>query len=156
MAPQVHAGAVDIDALPLAGQLRAALCDFVQAAGTRRLLPTLFHVGTPGGDHATLPHATSFDGGLRADLVERAIDGLEGRAATRPVPWLTRIGDLAPSDADFAWFTASREGFGRHALELPGFFVVTRHGWMNLANDDVVRWRRVRPRRMRGEARNPA
>jgi hypothetical protein len=139
----------DIDALPLAGQLRAALCDFVASAGARRRLPTLFHVGTPGGDRITLPHELTFDSGLRADLVERALDGLEGRAAERPVPWLTRTGDLAPTDADLAWFSAARDGFGRHGLELPGFFVVTRHGWFNLANEDVVRWRRVRPARSR-------
>ena len=24
-------------------------------------------------------------------------------------------------------------------------FVITRQGWLNLANDDVIRWRRVRP-----------
>lgn len=138
---------MDIDALPLAAQLRTALCDFVSAAGTRRRLPTLFHVGTPGGDRITLPHDLYFDAGLRADLVERAIDGLDGRAGERPVPWLTRTGDLTPSDADFAWFSASREAFGRHDLALPGFFVVTRYGWLNLANEDVIRWRRVRPHR---------
>ena len=146
----------DIDALPLAGQLRAALCDFVSAAGTRRLLPTLFHVGTPGGEHLTLPHDAYFDPGLRADLVERALDGLEGAAGTRPVPWLTRTGDLAPTDPDFAWFAAAREGFGRHGIALPGFFVMTRYGWLNLANEDVIRWRRVRPRRPGARDQSPA
>lgn len=145
----------DIDALPLAAQLRAALCDFVTAAGTRRRLPTLFHVGTPGGTHLTLPHDTRFDPGLRADLVERAVDGLEDHAAARPVPWLTRTGDLVPTDPDFAWFAAAREGLGRHGLELPGFFVVTRYGWLNLANEDVIQWRRVRPDRSRRD-RSPA
>jgi hypothetical protein len=147
---------MDLDALPLAGQLRAALCDFVTAAGTRRLLPTLFHVGTPGGDHLTVPHDADFDAGLRSDLVERAIDGLDGRAAERPVPWLTRTGDLSPADCDFAWYAAAREGFGRHGLSLPGFFVVTRHGWLNLANEDVVRWRRVRPDPAARQGRSPA
>jgi len=146
----------DIDALPLAGQLRAALCDFVSSAGTRRRLPTLFHVGTPGGEQITLPHDRYFDAGLRADLVERAIDGLDGPAGDRPVPWLTRTGDLAPADADFAWFTAAREGFGRHGLDLPGFFVVTRYGWLNLANEEVIRWRRVRPRQATPRDRSPA
>jgi hypothetical protein len=146
----------DIDALPLAGQLRVALCDFVSSAGTRRRLPTLFHVGTPGGDQVTLPHDLYFDAGLRADLVERAIDGLDGPAGERPVPWLTRTGDLTPTDADFAWFTAAREGFGRHGLELPGFFVVTRYGWLNLANEDVIRWRRVRPRPAPRRDQSPA
>jgi hypothetical protein len=146
----------DIDALPLAGQLRAALCDFVTSAGTRRRLPTHFHVGTPGGDQITVPHDLYFDSGLRADLVERAIDGLDGMAAERPCPWLTRTGDLTPTDADFAWFSAAREGFGRHQLELPGFFVVTRYGWLNLANEDVIRWRRVRPDARARQDQNPA
>jgi hypothetical protein len=144
-----------IDTLPLAGQLRAALCDFVIAAGNRRCLPTLFHVGMPGGAHLTVPHDQCFDAGLRADLVERSLDGLHGAAAERPVPWVTRSGDLAPGDADFAWFSAAREGFGRHDLVLPGFFVITRHGWVNLANDVVVQWHRVRPRRHHRD-RSPA
>jgi hypothetical protein len=146
----------DIDSLPLAGQLRAALCDFVSDAGTRRRLPTRFHVGTPGGTRVSLAHDHAFDAGLRADLVQRAIEGLDGAAARRPVPWLTRTGDLSPTDADFAWFSAAREGFGRHGLALPGFFVITRHGWLNLANEDVIRWRRVRPRRDRDRLRSPA
>ena len=146
----------DVDELPLAGQLRAALCDFVSSAGTRRRLPTLFHVGTPGGEQITLSHDLYFDAGLRADLVERAIDGLDGLAGTRPVPWLTRTGDLSPTDADFAWFSAAREGFGRHDLELPGFFVITRYGWLNLANEDVIRWRRIRPDRRARQDQSPA
>lgn len=135
----------DIDSLPLAGQLRAELCCFVTNAGTRRKLPMTFHVGTPGGDQISLPHDPYFDAGLRADLVERALDGLDGQAAQRPCPWITRTGDLSPTDADFAWFSASREAFGRHGLAMPGFFVVTRYGWLNLANEDVIRWRRIRP-----------
>jgi hypothetical protein len=146
----------DVDALPLAGQLRAALCEFVTSAGTRRRLPTLFHVGTPGGDHLTLPHDARFDAGLRADLVERALDGLDGRAAERPVPWLTRTGALSPADADFAWFSATREAFGRHGLTLPGFFVLTRYGWLNLANEDVIRWRRIRAARGPRRDQSPA
>lgn len=146
----------DIDALPLAGQLRAALCDFVSTAGTRRQLPTLFHVGTPGGEHITLPHDACFDAGLRADLVERVLDGLEGRAWERPVPWLTRTGDLAAADPDLAWFAAAREGFGRHGLGMPGFFVITRYGWLNLATEDVIRWRRFRPRAAARRDRSPA
>jgi len=145
----------DIAALPLAGQLRAALCDFVNEAGTRRRLPTTFHVGMPGGEQVRLPHDPCFDAGLRADLVERAIDGLEGLAGERPCPWLTRSGELVPTDADFAWFAAAREAFGRHGLSLPGFFVITRHGWSNLANEDVIRWRRFRPSR-RARDRDPA
>jgi len=136
----------DVDSLPLAGQLRTELCGFVTSAGTRRKLPVTFHVGTPGGGRISLPHDATFDAGLRADLVERALDGLDGRAAERPCPWVTRSGDLCPTDGDFAWFAAAREAFGRHGAPLPGFFVLTRYGWLNLANDELLRWRRIRPR----------
>lgn len=143
----------DVDSLPLAAQLRAALCGFVAAAGTRRLLPTLFHVGTPGGEEISLTHERWHDAGLRADVVERALEGLSGRAAERPVPWVTRCGELVVTDVDLAWLAAAREGFGRHGLDLPGFFVMTRYGWVNLLTEESVRWSRVRPHRTR---RRPA
>lgn len=135
--------------LPLAGQLRAALSAFVAEAGTRRLLPTLLHVGTPGGQHTVIAHDPRYDAGLRADLVSRALEGLDGLAGQRPCPWLTRHGELVPADADLAWFAAAREAFDRHGLSLPGFFVVTRRGWLNVATDEAQRWHRIRPQRER-------
>jgi len=127
----------------VAGLLRLALTEHVTAAGTRRALPTLVHVGTPGGEEVVVPDEPGLDPGLRADLLERAIDGLE--LQTPPIAWLTRVGVLSPGDADLAWFSATREAFARHSLVLPGFFVMTRYGWLNLANDESIRWSRVRP-----------
>jgi hypothetical protein len=126
-----------------AGLLRLALTELVTGAGTRRALPKLMHVGTPGVEEVVLREEPGLDPGLRADLVERALDGLALEFS--PIPWLTRTGDLSPGDADLAWFAATREAFGRHSLVLPGFFVMTRYGWLNLANDELIRWSRVRP-----------
>jgi hypothetical protein len=139
--PEVVAPARDF--AEIAGLLRLALTEHVTAAGTRRSLPTLMHVGTPGVEQVVLAEEPSLDPGLRADLMERALDGLELQRP--PIPWLTRNGELTPGDADLAWFAATREGYGRHSLTLPGFFVMTRYGWLNLATDEVIRWSRIRP-----------
>lgn len=128
----------------LTHQLRAALAAFVAESGTRRALPTTMRVGVPGGEHLALPHDPTADAGLRADVLERALDAAAGDPA---VAWLTRAGSLVAGDVDFAWFAAAREAFGRHGLQLPGFFVMTRYGWLDLADDSVVRWHRVRVRR---------
>jgi len=127
----------------LTHQLRAALTDFVAESGTRRALPTTVRIGVPGGAHLALPHDPTADAGLRADVVERALDTCDQETA---VAWLTRSGELVAGDTDFAWFAASREAFGRHGLRMPGFFVMTRYGWLDLCDDSVVRWRRVRVR----------
>ena len=85
---------------------------------------------------------------LRADLVERAIDGL--RATDGACAWLTRGGDLGTTDADAAWFAAARAGFARHGLTLPAFVVVTRTAWVDLVSGEHRQWRRVRTRRRGG------
>lgn len=131
---------------PRPADVRHALADFVAAAGTRRALPREFHLGVLGGYHLTLADDQSLDTGLRADVVERALDGVDRRAVPHPVPWITRSGELVPGDADFAWLTAALEGYGRHALDVPGFFVITRYGWIDLIADEVVRTGRVRRR----------
>lgn len=131
---------------PLALALRTAVEEFVTNAGTRRALPTVINLGTPGGEHVSLPESPSLDAGLRTDLLERALDGIDLDALPTPVPWLTRSGELAPGDADFAWLAAAVEAFGRHDLPVRGFFVVTRNGWFDLLSEDLVRWQRVRPR----------
>ena len=65
---------------------------FVAAAGTRRALRTTCHVGHPCGEQVSL--AGVDEASLRADLVERAIDGL--RATDGACAWVTRGGELAP------------------------------------------------------------
>lgn len=122
------------------GELRA----FVRAAGTRRALPTTCHVGHPGGERAHWPHEVTEDRSLRADLVERAIDGLletEGACA-----WVTRGGEPDLSDADAEWFAAARTAFARHGVPLPAFFVLTRNAWVDLVSGERRRWTRVRSR----------
>ncbi|MFL6022215.1 MAG: hypothetical protein ACJ72O_02660 [Marmoricola sp.] len=131
------------DVAEIAGLLRLALTEHVSSAGTRRALPTLMHVGTPGVEEVVVPEGPGLDPGLRADIMERALDGLDPDRP--PLPWLTRTGELSPGDADLAWFAATREAFGRHASALPGFFVMTRYGWLDLATDELIRWNRVRP-----------
>ncbi len=120
------------------GELRA----LVSALGTRRAFPTVCHVGHPGGQRVDLLHASEADQGLRCDLVERAVDGLvvvEGACV-----WLTRWGDLSPTDADLAWLAAARGGFGRHDLPLPAFVVLNRVGWVDLVSGERREWSRVR------------
>lgn len=137
----------DLSIAPLATQLRFALVDLVTELGTRRTTPPVFHLGVPGGAQRQFSHDPADDAGLRADVLERALDTLDLDPV--PVPWLTRNGDLAAGDLDYAWLAAAGEAFGRYALRMPGFFVMTRYGWFDLLDDaDPVRCS-VRPRRRR-------
>ena len=122
------------------GELRA----FVAVAGNRRALDTTCHVGHPGGVHTEFAHTLVDQASLRADLVERVLDGLvvtDGACA-----WITRAGELALTDADAEWFTATRTAFARHGLVLPAFFVLNRTGWIDLVGGERRRWTRVRGR----------
>jgi hypothetical protein len=130
--------------LPVARHVTLALHDFVRAAGTRRALPTVLHLGHPRAEEVVLAEQGWYDAGARADLVTRALEGLADPA---PLAWLTRRGELDPTDADLAWCAAARTGFGRHGLVLDGFYVVTRTGWVDLTSDTRQEWVRVRPNR---------
>lgn len=130
--------------IPLAGQIHLAMRTFATSAGTARKLPTHLHVGTPAGPHLSIPEQRWYDAGLRADLVVRALDGLD---VPDPCCWVTRPGELVANDVDVAWLSAARAAFARHAVALPGFFVVTRRGWMDLTTQQVHQWDRVRPLR---------
>jgi hypothetical protein len=99
-------------------------------------------VGHPGGEQVRLEHAEVDDQCLRADLVERAVDGLlETRGACA---WVTRSGELTLTDADAEWFAAARTAFGRHGIALPAFFVVNRRAWVDLVSGQRREWVRVR------------
>lgn len=132
----------------LEAALRMTMCDFVRTIGARRVIPTVFHVGKLGrrtGAHQrAIPEDPRWVHGLRTDLVERALDAL---VCEDPVGWVTRSGTLEPTDPDLAWFAATREAFARHELALPGFFVITRSGWIDLTAEQVVPNRGARPRR---------
>ncbi|SDS21570.1 hypothetical protein SAMN04488570_1387 [Nocardioides scoriae] len=123
--------------------LRAEVRRFVTEAGTRRLVPATCRVGRPGGASLLLPGPGSdADAGLRADLVERALDGLED--ARGALAWVARSGPLLAGDEELAWHAAARAGFGRHGLEVAAFVVLNRHGWVDLVGGDQRRWSRVR------------
>lgn len=129
----------------LATAIHAELRTFVATAGTRRSLATTCHVGHPGGESRRWLHGgPRDDASMRADLVERALDGLavtEGACG-----WLTRGGDLELVDADAEWFAACRTAFARHGVPLPAFFVLNRTGWLDLVTGERRQWTRVRSR----------
>jgi len=122
---------------------------FVRAAGRRRALPITAYVGVPGSVRTALPHDPAHDRVLRTDLVERVVDGLPERAVDRrsACAWVTRPGELGLDTRDLEWWAVSRDGFARHGLELPAFFVVTRYGWHEAFSGMSRHWLRVRPRR---------
>lgn len=137
-----QAGKVGAMDSTLAAGIRAELRSFVAAAGTRRSLPTRCHVGHPGGQHARWAHDVTTDPSLRADLVERAIDGLV--VVENACAWVCRGGELEVSDVEAEWFTAASTGFARHGLPLPAFFVLNRTGWLDLVSEERRQWSRVR------------
>jgi hypothetical protein len=120
---------------------------FVRDAGTRRALPFTAYVGVPGSVRTALVHEQAHDQVLRADLVERVVDGLPERTVRRAAAcaWVTRPGDLTLDTLDQDWLAAARAGFERHDLELPAFFVVSRNGWHEALSGRTRRWHRVRP-----------
>jgi hypothetical protein len=128
----------------LAAAIRVELSEFVSAAGTRRDLHTTCQVGHPGGHHTAFDHLEIDEASLRADLVERAIDGL--LMTTGACAWLTRSGELGLVDADAEWFAAARAAFARHGLPLPAFFVLNRRGWIDLVSGERREWYRIRNR----------
>lgn len=133
-----------VPASALHARMRLEVRAFVAGAGTRRRLPVTCHVGHPGASSTRLVDEESWDAGLRADLVERAVDSLLETAGA--CAWLTRAGDLGTVDADPRWHAAARTGFSRHGLELPAFYVVNRTGWLDLVSGAHRRWSRVRLR----------
>lgn len=131
--------------LPLAGMLRAELEHFVATIGSRRNVPPRLYVGQPGMER--LPVTTAVgdgpgEAGWRADVLERAVAGVDSPVCS----WLTRSGALQPGDHDLAWCGAALTAFARHGLELPGFYVVNRHGWVDVLTGETVCYHRIRRR----------
>lgn len=137
-------------------EVRRALAE----AGSRRQLPLRCFVGHPGGPAETavaevaVPPPRLLDDlgagaatGLRADLVERALDGLdEPRGA---LCWVVRSGPLEVGDPELAWWSAAWRGFGRHGLRPVTFCVLNRTGWVEPDTGLGRSWRRLRPSRAR-------
>ena len=122
--------------------LRMEVRRFATLCGTTRALPTLVHVGVLAGDRVTVAADPSYDAGLRADLLTRALDRVTD--VEHSSVWLTRGGHLTVGDVDLAWFAAARAAFGRHGADDPAAHVVTRHGWLDLRTGESRTWRRVR------------
>lgn len=130
--------------LPFAGLLRQELDAHVAALGRRRLATPTVYVGAPGGESVQVA-ATDLPGrhlGWRADLLERALDGLEAPYCA----WITRSGTLEPTDDDRAWCAAARVAFARHGIDLPAFPVLCRSGWTDLLTGGSVSFYRIRKR----------
>lgn len=135
----------EVPQLPLAGMLRAELERFVASIGQQRSLVPRVHVGEPGGEAVVVSADSDVEAGAagwRVDLAERAVACVE-----RPVcAWINRSGALSPTGHDLAWWAACRGGFARHGLPLAGFYVLNRHGWVELGSGREVRYHRIRRR----------
>lgn len=129
---------------PFAALLRRELDQHVAALGRRRVSPPVVYVGRLGLDRVAV-HTDPLGArevGWRADLVGRAIEGAEEPVSA----WLTRCGDLEPTDDDQAWCGAAVMAFARHGLALPRFHVLNRYGWRELLGGEVVTFYRIRSR----------
>lgn len=122
-----------------------------QARRRRDLRPRAW-VGCPGGRRghdvlllpdlpSGLPHGAA--AGLRADLIERALDGIETTADV--LCWVSRSGEPGAGDVELAWWAAARRAFARHDVPLAGFCVLNRYGWLDLGTGLGRTWARVRP-----------
>lgn len=117
--------------------LRTAGQAFLRECRGRRLHPTTLRLGHLGGSHVPVPEDPVLDPGLRADLVEQVLDGLDAATA---LGWITRGGALSPGDVDFAWYAAASAAFGRHGTLLRAFYVITPDGWLDLVSDRTGGW----------------
>ncbi|MCW2867063.1 MAG: hypothetical protein JWR20_1251 [Marmoricola sp.] len=116
---------------------------------------SLCHVGLPGGDRVVLPQesalvdlgascaAATSGVGLRADLVERALDAVADLARVRV--WVARTGPLDLGDVEAAWHAAARHALGRHGAAVDTFVVLNPTGWLHVASGERHAWRRPRP-----------
>jgi hypothetical protein len=130
----------------LTARLARALSHFVQESPPRTRVPPLLRIGSPGGPHLGFTDHPGYDPGLRADVLERALDGFEP-GVPPPTAWITRGGSLSPGDLDFAWLAAAREAYARHGLPLSAFYLMTADGWTDLLGEGIVTSARVRRRR---------
>jgi hypothetical protein len=142
---------VSADSLPdpafdrLARGIAAELRHFVRTAGRRRMLPFTAYVGVPGGARTAFGDDVR-DAVLRADLVERGLDALAPGVVerNRACAWVTRADGLEAETRDLEWLVAARNGFERHGLALPAYFLVGRYGWHELLSGRRRTWTRIR------------
>jgi len=122
--------------------LSRAVHDFAAECGRKRAVRTTVHVGSPAGESITIPHEKWYDGGMRADLLERALSVL---ALPEPLVWITRRGACRASDDDHAWCAATIIASARLGRATP-FYVVTRRAWLEPATGAGRTWARIRTR----------
>src|SRR3954464_15699004 len=110
-----HAGGVPLlrEPLPVTERrlLRTAVLQLARNDHRRHIRPVL-HVGVPGGPTSTVDDDTSWDHGLRTEIVGAALRALRDP----PWVWVTRSGPLSLQDVDAAWLgptgAAAGEGGG--------------------------------------------
>jgi hypothetical protein len=124
--------------------LRRAVHEHAASERRRGGYPPVLHLGTPGGEIASLDLADAepTDPGLRTDLVA----ALRVRAGAAPdhLVWLTRWGDLELQDVDVQWLAGARAAYDEAQAPL-AFVVVTRRGWRDPRSGVGRTWARVRP-----------
>ena len=109
--------------------------------GRTRVFGRALHLGEPGGSLVSIPDHPWYDDGMRIDLVDRALSGLDSPEC---LVWVTRPGELAAEDGDWRWLAAARPVLADHGQPLDHFHVVTRHGWHELLSGRQVWWPKVR------------
>ncbi len=127
-----------------ADQLSVEVRRLKTRSGRRRTLPRLLHVGDPAGARLVVPldGLPVGDRGLAADLLTRALDRMGD--PDRQQVWVTRAGLLAPEDDDWRWRTGTSVARARRDRAPGAFYVVTRHGWLELPSGVSRSWQRMR------------
>jgi hypothetical protein len=107
----------------------------------RRHIPPVLHVGVPGGPTSTVADDSTWEHGLRTEIVGAALRALRDP----PWVWVTRSGPLSLQDVDAAWLGPTVAAAGERAVEV-GYVVVTRHGWLDPRSGALQQWKRIRSR----------
>jgi hypothetical protein len=138
--------AVPVIEEPIASEHRRLLRGAVLLAGAdgrRRLAPVL-HVGVPGSTTVSVPDDSSWDHGLRTEIVGAALRTCDDP----PWIWVTRSGPLTLQDVDAAWLAPSLVAAAEREIDI-AFVVVTRHGWTDPRSGAGRQWKRLRDRARR-------
>ena len=131
----------------------------LRAEHTRRVFAARVGLGTPGrrGPGTVLsgpvdgwrgapwPPPPWVDAGLRFDVADRLLAHRDLEHAGLHA-WLLRPGVVSLHDEDQAWLAAVRHACAAHSVELVGFWVVTRYGWLDPVGGESRAWKRLRVR----------
>ncbi len=123
----------------------------------RRVFPARIHLGHPGTPRSLASDALGplngapwplppwMDAGARRDACDRLAGRWRAELGAMPTwCWLTRPGQPHLHDEDPGWLSAALWALDAHGVDLLGFRVVTRHGWLDPATGEVRRWKRLR------------